>query len=193
MIEIKPNLEIQPTCPQCESTEIVINSVLIPSGHALTDCTCRRCSFEFYQTLPIGHAVDETWSIGKSHGTLYPLSGKGWFPEALLKAVHTIRKDSVFIKKSVFERRENVVILNTLDFLYGHSLLKLFNALHHLDCHKDLGLIVVISKAFEWLVPRGCAEVWVVDLTLDDLRYNYVAIQEFVAKECARFQTIYPG
>jgi hypothetical protein len=82
------------------------------------------------------------------------------------------------------------VILNTLDSLYGHVLLKLYNAFYHLDHQPELGLILIIPKVFEWMIPKGCAEVWVVDLKLGELIYGYEFIRKFVSDEFKRFSEI---
>ena len=72
--------------------------------------------------------------------------------------VRNMKDKQVEIRKIVYKECENVIILNTLDYLYGHVLLKLYNALHHIDNHKDAGLIIIIPKMFEWsslrAVPR---------------------------------------
>ena len=192
MIALKPEPQIQITCPQCQSQRSEVKEVLIQSAFVMADCSCSTCGFEFYQTLPVGHTVSDTFSIGKSDGELYPRHSKTiWLSEALLKAHHSPKQDEVPIRKIIYEKQENVVVLNALDYLYGHSLLKLYNSLYHIDHHPDLGLVIIVPKLFEWLIPQGCAEAWVVDLTLQELRYSYPSIQKFMTKEFERFHTIY--
>src|SRR5260221_1887786 len=191
MIEIKPEPENLFTCPVCQTQRPTINEIRIQSAFAVADCACGTCGFEFYQTLPVGHTVGDTLSIGKSDGNLYPLLGKDtWLSRAFLRAHRYPKRDEVSIRKIIFEKHESVVVLNTLDYLYGHSLLKLYNSLHHLDHHPEWGLVIIVPKLFEWLIPQGCAEAWVVDLTLNELMYGYASIQEFVSKEFERFHTI---
>src|SRR5690606_17792704 len=74
---------------------------------------------------------------------------------------------------------------------YGHTLLKLYNALHYLDNRQDLGVIIIIPRIFEWMIPKGCAEAWIVDLRLSELRNSYAAIDRFVTNESDRFDEIY--
>jgi hypothetical protein len=102
-----------------------------------------------------------------------------------------MKTGDVPIHKVIYKQTRNVVILNTLDSLYGHSLLKLYNALYHLDRQPELGLIVIVPRIFEWLIPSGIAEAWVVDLKLAQLTYGYDAIRKFVSQESSRFDTIY--
>ena len=192
MIQLKPLPGTNFICPECGSKNSVLTKVIVESIHILGDCTCSVCGLNFYQVLPIGHTVDDVLSIGKTNGRLYqPESHPSWLSDSVMKAHLGMRKDPVGIRKITYKKCENVVILNTLDFLYGHTLLKLYNALYHLDHQKDLGLIIIIPKMFEWLIPEGCAEAWVVDLKLSDLAYGYESIQKFVSQEFERFQKIY--
>ena len=192
MIQLKPEPEILITCPACQSQRSVMKEIVIQSAFVLIDCTCGECGFDFYQTLPVGHTVNDTFSIGKSDRELYPIQAKKtWLSEALLNAHRCPKQDEVAIQKIVFKKYEHVVVLNAIDYLYGHALLKLYNSLYHLDHHHELGLVIIIPKLFEWLIPQGCAEAWVVDLRLNELTSSYTSIQKFVSKEFERFETIY--
>jgi hypothetical protein len=191
MIRIKPEPENQFFCPECaekaELKEIVMQSIFV-----LADCLCEKCGFEFYQTLPVGHTIINTLRIGKVNANSHPSDiQKTWLTEALLKAVTCISHEVIEIKKTVHKKHDQVVILNTLDYLYGHALLKLYNAAFHLDHHKDSGLIIIVQKSLEWLVPVGCAEVWVVDLKFSELTYGHSYVRAFLSKEFERFKTIY--
>jgi hypothetical protein len=192
MIELKPKIENYFVCPECRSELPAINDILIQSVHAMADCTCNKCNLGFYQIFPIGHNVEDQLSIRKINKKFYRSSGtESWLFDSLVKAHEGIRKEDVKIEKIVFKDYEDVVILNTLDYLYGHVLLKLYNSLHHLDHQKNIGLILIIPKMFEWLIPIGCAEAWVVDLKLSELAYNYESIQKFVSQQFNRFNAIY--
>jgi len=191
MIRIKPEGENKFFCPKCAQPSKV-KEIALKSAFTLADCLCGNCGFAYYQTLPVGHTVVDTVTIDKLNSRLYPWDTKtSWFSEALLKAHLNEKQEAVEITKMIFKKHDQVVVLNTLDFLYGHVLLKLYNSIFHLDHHKDLGLIVIIPKSFEWLVPSGCSEVWIVDVKLSDLVYNHSFIQKFVAREFERFSTIY--
>lgn len=191
MIQIKPEIDHQIFCPKCEHKS-AIKEIAIQSAFTLGECVCQNCGFEFYQTLPIGHTTTDILTITKPEGKLYPSdTKKTWLTEALMKAYREVKSESVHIKKVIFKKHPRVVILNALDYLYGHVLLKLYNSTHHLDHQKDLGLVVIIPAAFEWLVPQGCAEAWVVNLPLNDLVYNHSSVQKLISKEFERFETIF--
>jgi hypothetical protein len=192
MIELKPKIENCFSCPECKSEVPAINQVLIHSVHAMADCTCTQCNLQFYQIFPVGHNVEDQLSISKTNSKFYDNAGtESWLFDSLVKAHEGVRKEEVKIEKVVFKNYEEVVILNTLDYLYGHVLLKLYNCFYHLDHQKNLGLVLIIPKMFEWLIPVGCAEAWIVDLKLSELAYGYESIQKFVSQQFARFRSIY--
>jgi len=192
MIELKPQTENFFSCPECRTPFPAIHDVLVQSIHIMADCTCKECGFDFFQVFPVGHTIDDHLSIGKFNDRFYPSENEQpWLFETLIKGNKEVRKREVAIEKQIFKIYEDVIILNTLDFLYGHVLLKLYNAIYHLDHQRNIGLIVIVPKSFEWLIPRGCAEAWVVDLKLSELVYGYESIQKFVAQQFDRFDRIF--
>lgn len=192
MIRIKPNPENNFTCPECGTKNPRINDIFIPSIHTVADCTCTQCNLEFYQGFPVGHAVEYPVFVPKKKDKPVPgLPTPPWFLDTFLKNVKEAKSGGVNIQKIVYKECDSVVILNTLDYLYGHILLKLYNALYHLDNHKDTGLIIIIPKMFQWLIPKGCAEAWIVDLKLNDFMYGHSAIQNFVSAEMKRFKSVF--
>lgn len=192
MIEVKPKIVNSFPCPECGSNRSRVNDVIIQSLHVMADCSCDVCHCQFFHLLPMGHNVDDQLSIGKTTRTYYsPDNIQSWLFDSVVKAHEGLRSEKVGIEKRVFRSCRNVVILNTLDYLYGHVLLKLYNSLYHLDNQKHLGLILIIPRMFEWLIPQGCAEAWIVDLKLNQLEYSYESIQKFVSIQFDRFDTVY--
>src|SRR5688572_21217934 len=191
IIELKPEIENHFICPGCKTEDPVIKDVLLQPVYVLADCICKKCGLEFYQTFPVGHSVEENLSIEKSGKLFLDSRNQSWLSEALRRTYQLVEDEDLLIEKKVFKKCENVVVLNTLDYLYGHVLLKLYNAQYHLDHQQDLGLIVIVPKTFAWLIPKGCAEAWIVDLKLSELSYGHEAIQKFVSREFERFDKIY--
>lgn len=192
MIQLKPEPYNQFVCPRCASEKPVVLDVLFTGMHTAADCECQTCHLKFYHALPVSHTVDYPVAIEKESRVIHHDSGGiHWYTELLTKALRDLKQDPVVIRKKVFKEYKQVVVLNTLDFLYGHTLLKLYNAQHHIDHNPDLGLVLIIPKAFEWLVPEGCAEVWIVELKMSQLANSYDAIQKFVSEEFKRFDTVF--
>lgn len=192
MIALKPVPYNLFDCPECGAAQPLVNEVRFESIQVWAACTCKQCALEFYHTLPVGHTVAYSLAIGKGNDKVYQHHrNPSWLSNALLKSHIHYQTKEIGIQKVVHKTCRNVVILNTLDSLYGHVLLKLYNAFYHLDHQKELGLVLIIPKMFEWLVPKGCAEVWVVDLKLNEFVFGYESIQKFVAEESLRFSEIY--
>lgn len=192
MIQLKPNPENHFLCPECGTILPTINAVLIESVHVMADCTCKNCGFTFYQAYPAGHTFLTVLSMGKANGKFYQSDHQHkWLSQSFQKAFRKKEKKAVAIKRIINKKCQNVIILNTLDSLYGHVLLKLYNAFYHIDHQKEFGLVLIIPKIFEWLIPKGCAEIWIVDLKLSELAFAQEGIQKFVSMEFDRFQSIY--
>lgn len=192
LIELKPSIENHFICPECKSGEPDIQDIVIRSGYVLADCMCLNCKFSFLQTFPVSHTVDDLISISKLNGKVYSLYDQAnWVSEKLDESYRRNENGEVKIVRKVFKEHKQVVILNALDYLYGHVLLKLYNCEYHLTRQRHLGLIVIIPRSFEWLVPKGCAEAWIVDLSLSQLAIDHKAIQDFVSQQFNRFTKIY--
>jgi hypothetical protein len=192
MIKIKPSLHSDFTCPFCGSQSIQLIAIRIPGMTSLADYICDICSQEFFIVLPTGHTSDQILAIDKDTGKIFKgRENPEWLNNIVHSTVNTLKKESITIRKEVFHKADRVIILNALDYIYGHSLLKLLNANYHLDHHQEFGLIIIIPSSLEWMIPKGTAEAWVVNLKLGDFVYSYEAIQEFVSQESSRFDEIY--
>ena len=166
MIRLKPVLEIPPRrCPNCHST-LAASGFLITGMRNLADFYCARCESEFYGDLPAGQALYTPISLDKKSGAVYGGDAE-WFSDWLADSYkHRTGEPIRFAARKFSNVKDKVILLNCLDALYGHSLLKLLNAQHYLDHQTDFSLIVIASSFLEWLIPDGAAEVWTIDLPL---------------------------
>lgn len=169
-------------CPHCR-TSLSVVSWHIPGMRNLADLRCPRCAREFYGDLAAGQALYTPMLLEKATGTVHDAHGVGWFAEWLRESY--ARRTDAPVPFDVQERlpvTRHVVLLNCLDTLYGHSLLKLLNAQNYLDRHTDVDLIVLVPSFLAWMVPDGVAQVWEVGLPLRrGTEWN-----EWVAREIRR-------
>lgn len=192
MIRLKPDPENIYSCPECHAPRPMIENFRYESTTIWAVCTCQGCGFRFLQTVPVGHHVSHSVSIGLASGKLYaPKVPLDWLSLAVMKAWSQRKTHSITIEKQIYRTCERVVLLNTLDSIYGHSLLKLYNASFHLIHHQEFGLVVIVPRNLAWLVPKGCAEAWIVDLSLSQLAFGYEDINRFVRDEFKRFHEVY--
>jgi hypothetical protein len=115
-----------------------------------------------------------------------------WFGQSLLDSLKSPEFD-VEVPFTVERAKEckKVLILNCIDYVFGHALLKLLNAERHLDQNSDLGLIVILPRFLRWMVPEGVAEIWTVDLPLSKANRYHPRLARRIETECERFDTIY--
>lgn len=190
MIEIKPLTENHFHCPECHSEQPMVLDIQLHSVYTLAECKCYHCKLEFYQTVPIGHCINDRVSVRKADGRIYTdVNPDFWVGDVVDKARKNARTADVSVRKIIHEEKKEVVVLNTLDFLYGHVLLKLYNYQHHI--RRDVGLVVIVPRAFEWLAPAEASEVWVVDLSLSELACEHHSLTVYFKQEFKRFDRIW--
>jgi hypothetical protein len=181
-------------CPSCGGRELDHQGSIWPGVHVLGRHRCRGCGYAFLRDLPVGFSVDHPMAIGTADGRLHnPTNGEAWIHKPLMDGYQAPSDQEVKVERIIHRACERVVILNTLDFLYGHVLLKLYNAQHYIDKHPDLGLVIVLPRMFQWLVPQGVAEVWLVDQRLGEAHGWYTAIDRFVQQQLPNYKEVYVG
>jgi hypothetical protein len=138
----------------------------IPGMRNLVELRCPQCKREFYGDLPVGHGLYYPILLEKSTGAVYDRYGADWFADWLRESY--VNRTSSPIKFTVEEFRNltRPILLNCLDRLYGHCLLKLLNAQYYLDHYPSFDLIVLIPRFLRWIVPEGVAAIWTFDLPL---------------------------
>lgn len=191
LVPLKPAMGPNGACPHCASTEVTATGSWFPGIHVLGRYTCRSCGSSFVRDLPVSHALAHPVTATPQGQVLDPQQVPEWIRDAFQRGIRDLKADEVRIERRVFREHRRVVVLNTLDFLYGHVLLKLYNALHYIDRHPDLGLVVVLPRMYAWLIPDGVAEAWIVDLGLGRLQGWYPAIDRFVQERLAGYDEAY--
>ncbi|HEX8250964.1 MAG TPA: hypothetical protein VF599_22510 [Pyrinomonadaceae bacterium] len=165
MIRLKPTAETSHECPRCR-LKLAPDGWLITGMRNLADLRCLQCGEEFYGDLPSGQALYTPILLNKSSGAIYDYYSVGWFADWLRDAYARRTNEPLRFEIKKFAKIEKkVVLLNCLDTLYGHSLLKLLNAQYYIN-RSDVSLIVLAPPFLEWLLPDGTAQAWIVDLPL---------------------------
>jgi hypothetical protein len=147
---------------------------------------------EIINELPIGHSIFDPYQVDLKSKKIFGKESKmNWVGKPLLDSLLNPCFEQLNIEKEVFTKTEKVIILNCIDFLYGHTLLKLLNAQKHLEEDKTYGLIVIIPKFLRWLVSDGVAEIWTVDISLKGGQIYWKELENFIRKEIKRFDIVY--
>ncbi len=191
MIEIKPNLEHRSHCPY--SDKVLKPVKVLWQGTHVCVVSESPDGGEIIEELRIGHAAKTPYQIDLAKKAIF--SGDKYAEELLAKpllnSLQNPQTEQLEISQEIFKSYQRVIILNCVDYLYGHSLLKLLNAQRHLESNPDLGLIVIVQKFLRWMVPDGVAEVWTVPISLKNGQDYYPSFAEFVEKQSQRFEEIY--
>ena len=191
MIELRPDTYKAFKCPECKSDEVAVQDVVFQGIHVLAELCCDSCKGEFYADFPCGQALYTPVSIRKSDCKVYAPDNIRWYSEPLLNSYRKKDERVIRIEKKVYSAVKEVVLLNCLDYLYGHILLKLLNAQDYLEKYPEKGLVVIIPSSFEWLIPKGVAEVWLVHITLKESLSWFTVLEVFVREQLKRFDKVY--
>ncbi len=189
MIQIKPLVDGQAVCEPGQPT-IPADYILWQGIHV---CAVTRREEKDYlvRDLPIGHSAHFPVTVNLAERNANDATEvNAWLWRPLLESLLAPKTGAVGFTREILSERKEVVILNCLDSMYGHCLLKLLNAGRHLRDNPDLGLIVLIPPFLRWLVPDGVAEIWTADLTLAQMRDYHPSLHEQITAECVRFAKI---
>lgn len=191
MIQIHPPIEQKFACPVCEQ-EIEANKTVWQGIHVGVESECKNCQRTFYQDLKVGQSMYTPYSVDLHKFELFgPGSSKDWYGIPLQKSLKNPNDNKIEFKKEIYASHDKVIILNCIDYLYGHSLLKLLNAERHLKDNPEYGLVVIVPKFLGWMLPEGIAEKWVFDIPLKKGREFFIEFDNIIQKELKRFSEIH--
>lgn len=165
MIHLHPIPDTDHTCPYCK-VHLEVTGWYIPGMRTLANLMCSQCERNFYGDLPSGHGLYYPMILDRKIGKVYDRQNIGWFSDWLFKSYHNRTNEPIEITVEETRAIKNPLILNCLDTLYGHCLLKLLNAQYYIDHCPNFDLILLLPKFLRWMVPQGIAAIWSVDLPL---------------------------
>ena len=165
MIRLHPIPDVVHHCP-FDNAGLEAVGWHIPGMRNLADLRCPACGREFYGDLQAGQALYTPLLLEKKTGEVYDPHDVEWFADWLRRSYADQSDEFPGFEAEEFRPLKTPLLLNCLDTLYGHSLLKLLNAQYYIDHAPEYDLIVLIPRFLRWMVPDGVAAVWTVDLPL---------------------------
>jgi hypothetical protein len=165
MIRLHPLPEGHHHCP-FDDARLDALDWYIPGMRNLADLRCPKCGGEFYGDLLAGQALYTPLLLDKHTGNVYDPHNVKWLADWLRNSYANRSNEPLGFVEEEFRPVRNPLLLNCLDTLYGHCLLKLLNAQYYLDQRPDLDLVVLVPRCLRWMVPDGVAAIWTVDLPL---------------------------
>jgi hypothetical protein len=195
-VSIKPYIEYSSNCPYCKNG-LKAQSLIWSGMHICVKSNCSVCGAEAIEDLPIGHAVNYPYLINIKNsqffGSKSAIGNKAadaWLGKNLLNSFQNPNGHEIEIQKEIFKDSKRVIVLNCIDHLYGHALLKLLNVDAHLQDNPNFGIVVIVQKFLRWMVPEGVSEVWTVDISLRKGQSYYPYIDRFISHELDRFDEV---
>jgi hypothetical protein len=165
MIRLHPQPDPFHICPYCQVV-LDVKGWYIPGMRNLANLECGTCGRKFYGDLLAGHGLFIPMLLEQGSSQVHNQYAVGWFA-TWLRESYTNRQNTPL--EMTFENYRTIkrpLLLNCLDIVYGHALLKLLNAQYYIDHAQEYDLILLIPRFLRWMVPDGAAAIWTVDLPL---------------------------
>lgn len=162
-IQLHPRPEARLACPRCGAS-LAVSGWRITGMRNLAQLKCAHCNRDYFGDLATGHGLLYPMLLDPRSGQVVNSTGAEWFAEWLRAGYRMRSTEPVALEVEELRPARKIILLNCLDRVYGHALLKLLNAQAHLDRSPEIGLAVLVQKPLRWLVPAGAASVWTVDL-----------------------------
>jgi hypothetical protein len=193
MIQIKPVFQRNITC-DCGGTYI-FSDLLWQGLHICEKLKCDSCNKIRIDSLPVNQSGIEQYSYYPDSGKVINSEGnsvpENWF-NLKLKSISNPVTTNVELGIEIIKKYDEVLILNTLDYIYGHSLLFLLNLQRIIRMERKKGIIVIVQPMLRWLIPNNdIAEIWTVNLGFQEFNTYYSNLSEKINSEIERFQKVW--
>ncbi|QQS13731.1 MAG: hypothetical protein IPK81_05795 [Rhodospirillales bacterium] len=185
MIDLHPVPTLDAACPACGAALRAV-APFVSGMFVCADAVCSGCGRRYYAHLDVGYGAGRSAMFDRAEARVVgPLAGE-WFERAMGDA---LRRPDPRIPAVKVERLRPVrapILVDCVDFLYGHTLQKLFDVPRIVAENPDRDVVVLVQRAQRWLVPDGVAEIWTVDLPLRDGARCYPKLAASIARRLAR-------
>lgn len=189
-LQIYPEVGFAPDCP-VDGTPLHIDGTAIMGMRSLVEGVCPRCDSPYYVDLPVSHALWNRVTLNPKTHELYNSREPNWITAPLLKGFLNQEKQKITPVIHKFRFAERIVILNCLDYVYGHALLKLLNAQRHIDNSPDVGCCVLVSPELTDLVPEGVAEIWEFPVPVGEYWKWYPSLRNWINEQIRERQEVF--
>lgn len=149
---------------------------------------CSGCDRTFEFDWPAGHALLHPVIVETETGAVH-ISGSEWYARHFLRCFAT-RSNQTSAKITVHGSCRvggTATLLNCIDYLYGHVLLKVMSVTKHIGEAPDDDVVVIVPKLLSWLVPDEAITVEV-DMSLSSGEHwlaGLDAVVEDVLEPCS--------
>lgn len=193
MIQIKPFNRLIALC-SCGS-QFNFKEIVWQGLHICERLECNVCGNKLIKSLPVNQSNLEEYTLQTSSGMVTDLNGKpariNWY-SGILQSINRPVIEEVEMEIEVLCKSDEVIILNTLDYIYGHSLYFLFNIQHIARMNPSSAIVVIVQPMLRWLIPvENVAEIWTVKLGFKALNRFYPDLSDKINQQLKRFSKVY--
>jgi len=151
--------ELVVTCPRCDG-RLVLGPIHFAGMPVFVDCHCNGCGSKYWLDWPAGHALLHPTLIHPDDDSLY-FDGLDWYPRRVQRCLAT-GADPIAARIEIRKQRrssDRAVVIDCIDFLYGHSLLKLASGLSFARRDTTADVVVIAPKQLAWLLPADASAI----------------------------------
>src|SRR4051794_20195089 len=190
-LSLEPAPATAGACPR-DGTPLEVARVHLPGWRIAIEGRCPSCGHRYVQDAPSGHGAMYPVSLDLDTGELLEATGADWFARPLRDTWEypDVKPVSFTVERGGGSDREAGLLLNCLDPIYGHALLKLLGAPRVIDAAGSATTVVLVPRALAHLVPRAVGELWVVDEPVRRLAGWLEQLEERLAREVTRFERL---
>lgn len=148
-------------CPSCRG-RLALGRIRFAGMPIFVECRCEGCGREYWLDWPAGHALLHPTLIDADDGSLY-FDGSEWYPRRLQRCLATRTSPAAarLTTRAQGRSSDRVVVIDCVDFLYGHCFLKLASGLSFARSDPTADVLVIVPKQLAWLVPAAASTIQV--------------------------------
>ena len=193
MIQIKPFISTKCTC-SCGGS-FYFSEVLWQGLHICEKLVCSNCGRSKINSLPVNQSTLEQYTYYPDSGLINDTMGNivadNWYSTKLKSITKPVLQE-IEIEIDIVRKYDEILILNTLDYIYGHSLLFLLNLQKIVKSQNRFGIVVIVQPMLRWLIPREeVAEIWTVKLGFKNFNNFYPDLSTKINSELVRFKKVW--
>jgi len=157
-------------CPNCPGVRLPPGPAVIPGTFSLFETQCPNCGTGLLAHFSTVYARNSAITLAPQTGELKANRDNDWYSHNLSEAWRNRQTRPVRIERSNLRSLRKPLLVNCIDFLFGHCLHRLFDLPRLMQAYPDRDIVVLVQDFARWLVPDGVAEIWSVDIALRDGR-----------------------
>ena len=161
----------------------------------MAESRCDLCGEQYLVDLPVGHALWDGVIYNRRRNEVANFraglpNNPSWYVTAFRKSLEETPWMSPKIRRHKRSDACRMTVVNCLDSVYGHALLKLLNVQRHLERDSGGTCCVLVPTPLVHLVPDAVAEIWEVEVGFPDAGRWFPNVNEWVhdriaeRKEC---------